>query len=158
MRYIIALLVLHSFTACGDSGKDPFRTEVQAELTDILTKDLASTGKVTSPIQVDIIKIEKVSGKDYYNYERKEQEAQFKKYLEFIQKRNFAGSYEGQMRHDKVMSYLEQAIEQASEDPGIYKVDCRLKATTVTAQYDQRRTIFLDSNLRKVATDYSFLK
>ena len=155
MRYFIASIVLWCFIACSDHKMDPFEVAVQTEITNIMTKEIASVGKIIEPIQVNSLEIEKVSKQEYYNYEWTEQDKIFKKYMELVKKRNFPFSLENGLRHDSVMSYLEREKAKASTDLEIYKINYHLKAATQTGKYNQLRTIFLDSSLKKIEIDYS---
>ena len=152
------ILSLSVFLVACDNG-DTLKTAVHAEVTKIMTKEISVTGKIVKPVQIDDLELEKVSMKDYYSYERKEQDSQFKKFQNQVSKLKTGFDLsQSLVTHDSVMSYLTNAIETASENPQIYKVDYHLTAATKTANYNRRQVVFLDSNLKKIESDYSFLR
>jgi len=157
MRCLPILLALYFLISCGDRQDAKFKEAVKVQVTNIMTNEIASVAKITKPVQVDNIEIEKVSRVDYYNYEMEEQDKQYKKFLEFASKHNYPVTFENQQRHDSVMSYLKRSITHASPAPAIYKVIYQLTGATQSAQLNQRQTIFLDSTLKKVVTDYTLI-
>jgi hypothetical protein len=159
MRYSFALIISFFLAACNNRKvKGMLETAVQNEVTKICVTDLATTGKITKAIQIDSLEIDKISKKEYYDYELKLQDAQFKKFVKYLKQKNETYTFDDQANHDKVMAYLQSATKTASEKPEIYKVDYYVRAITQATKYNQRQTTFLDSSLKKISADYSFLK
>lgn len=157
MKYLAVCIVLSFFISCASDQADPFTLKVKMEVTTIMTKEMAGMGTITKPVQVDNVKIEKVSKKDYYTYQWDEQDRLFKKFLEFAKSRNYPNLQVNKSKHDSVMAYLHREKTTASTLPEIYKVDYSLNTAIKSVDYTQQRTIFLDSSLHKVVADYNFL-
>ena len=159
MRYSFALIVSLFLAACNNRKvTGVLETAVRNEVTKIYVNDFAANGRITKTIEIDSLEIEKISKKEYYEYEMKLQDTQFKKFLNYAKKSNLEYTFENQANHDKVMAYLQKTIKTASENPDIYKVDYYVRATTQAGRYNQRERTFLDSSIKKISTDYSFLK
>jgi hypothetical protein len=159
MRYSFIFIISLFLVVCNNRKvKGILETAVQNEVTKICVSDLATNGKKTKTIQIDSLEIDKISKKEYYDYEMKLQDIQFKKFVSYAVKHDAGYTLENQEDHDKVMAYLQSTIKTASEKPEIYKVDYYVRATTQAGRYNERQTTFLDSTLKKISADYSFLK
>lgn len=157
MKYFILLSLAALLVTC--SNHDPLKTAIHTEVTKIMTKDISTTGKILEPVKIADLEVEKVSMKEYFSYEWKQQDSQFKKFVDQVGKLKTGFDLSQSLNtHDSVMSYLASAVKTASEKPEVYKVDYSLTAATRTAKYNRHQVIFLDSSLKKIEPDYSFLK
>lgn len=181
MKYFITGFILFFFIACNAPADDladnniaepqpevklnPLQTAIREALIDIWTKDLKASGEVIKNIQIQGMEIIKISQKDYYINEMAEQETNFESYLEYLKKfsktpnplNNPQQLEVSKAKHKAVMVYLKKVIKTASTNPDLYKVVYYLKAETDKIKYDQKQTIFLDKELKKVVSDYGFL-
>ncbi len=179
MRFIIIFFVTLFFIGCNhpaDNTVDrsiiepipltPLQTAVHDSLINIMTKDIELSGNIVKSIKIEGMEIIKISRKDYYINEMKEQETAFNNYLQYMSKFSKTTSpinnpqqlEVSKAKHNAVMAYLKKAIKTASSNPELYKVVYYLKADASNINYNQLQTTFLDKEFKKMVADYSFLR
>ena len=142
----------------------PVEVSVQKAIIDIEKSEIASGGDHAVEINIEGMEMIKYSKKQYLEDELKSQQENFEKYLDYLDRmKNNPAISDPQKRitsvekHDAVIAYLKKAIGKASANPEIYRVDYYMRAVTKNRTYTQPNTTYLDSSMKKITANYSFL-
>jgi hypothetical protein len=139
---------------------------IRPALTEILKKDIEMSGRDPGWIEIAGMEIIPISKKDYFIDERNNQEKNFGRYIQYMEKfkdshntiYNAAEIANNKLKHAAVMDYLASMIKKSSSDKEVYKVVYYLKVDSKDLKYNQQQTTYLDEGYKKIVTDYSHLK
>ncbi len=179
MKYAFYLLIVLFVLSCNqavDKQEDvrlvqptvqpsALELSVRSALTDILTKEIVNSGNKVDSLVFTGMEIVRISQKDYFTEEESAQKKDFENYLTYMEKLKNTGSKmynsidiaDNKLKHAGVITYLNTMIRKEPEDKNLYKVTYYLKAATKNYKYTRLQTTYLDADLKKMATDYSFL-
>lgn len=142
----------------------PLNKAIRSTIIDIETKEIALAGDSVIRLNIEGTEVIRFSKKDYYREEMRSQDADFKRYLQYLDKvsqnKNISDPLkrqESQAKHNAVMAYLQKMIKTASDKPEIYKVVYYLQADTRKIHYNRQKTMYLDKEMKKITGDYRFL-
>ncbi len=182
IKPVTALLPVIFMIACNDSpgneldrtaiepvpvsqNLSPLNNAIRSAIIDIETKEIAMAGDSLVRLNIEGTEVISFSKKDYFKDEIRSQEADFKRYLQYLDKvsqnKNINDPlkrHESQAKHNAVMTYLQKMVRTASDKPDIYKVVYYLQADTKTMHYNQQKTTYLDKEMKKITGDYRFLQ
>ena len=180
MKYVLLILMPLFFIACNDEEKEvvdrslivpavqltPLQAAIRDSLVQIITKDIELSGHKVNSIEISGLEIMEISEKEYYQAQLEEQQVNFAKYLERMEKISKTNSpmYKpmeletNKLKNNAVVNYLKTKIRSATTEPEIYKAAYYVKAAAGTLNYNQQQTTFLDKTYNRIVADYSFLK
>jgi hypothetical protein len=139
--------------------EDPMRVAIHDRVQKIITKDFSAVSPLLSPVEIENMNVIKTSWQEYYRNELETQNELFDKFFTAQKKAKTQMDLgESLETHSKVVAFLRNATDTASPKMNIYKVHYLFKAKSRTANYNQQATMFLDSNLNRIESNYSFLK
>ena len=182
INWLFILLTLSSLLSCGDKEKNdldnieiktvpvarqlsPVEIKIHAAIIEIEKKEIELFGDKVLNIDIEGMEVIKYSRKEYLVDELKMQQESFKKYLDYLDHTapknkamdNPLKRQERQAKHNAVIAYLEKTINTTSTKQELYKVVYYERAQTKNRNYTQPKTTYLDSSMKKITGDYSFL-
>ena len=174
--------MLSLLLSCGDKEKNdldnieiktvpiarqlsPVEIKIHTAIIKIEKKEIELFGDKVLNIDIEGMEVIKCSRKEYLIDELKSQQESFKKYLDYLDHtapknkamNNLLKRQESQEKHNAVVAYLEKTINTTSTKKEIYKVVYYERAQTKNRNYTQPKITYLDSSMKKITGDYSFL-
>lgn len=139
---------------------------IKNAITDIATREFATVLKNASPPQINGMEAMKISLKEYYTDQRNNQQIDFKKYMDYLDRfattknpiSTHSSRSESRAKHDAAIKYLDKLIYTSTDDKTVYKVIYYLNVTINGKPFNQLKTTYLDEQYNKMSMDYSHLK
>lgn len=140
-------------------------TAAQKALADIEKQEIELSGDKVVNIDIEGMEVIWFSKKEYLTDELKSQEESFKRYLYYLDHVSMNKKIndplkrqESQAKHNAVIAYLKEKINMASNKKEVYKVIYYERLQTKNRNYTQPKITYLDSSMKKITSDYGFLK